>query len=154
MANPNKYNTEIGRRFQERTRVALSDKFDTEFDKEVEIAVGDLKYGKKHKFDLANSDRSILVECKCYSWTDTGNVPSAKLRTLNEAVLYFKSLSEHEDAKKIICMKEARFEGKSKTLAEYYVSLYEHLLQDIGVYEISEEKEGADAVRVIRECAP
>lgn len=48
---------------------------------------------KEHKFDLANADRSIVAECKCYTWTDSGNVPSAKLMGLDEAVFYFGVLA-------------------------------------------------------------
>ena len=31
---------------------------------------------KEYKSDLADADRSIVDECKCYTWTDSGNVLS------------------------------------------------------------------------------
>jgi hypothetical protein len=40
-----------------------------------------LSDGQVHKFDLASADRSILIECKSYTYTETGNEPAAKLPT-------------------------------------------------------------------------
>ena len=33
---------------------------------------------KGHRFDLGSSVPAVLVECKSYSWTETGKSPSAK----------------------------------------------------------------------------
>jgi len=40
---------------------------------------------KIHKFDLGNED--YLIECKEYSWTGTGSIPSAKIDHLDQAIL-------------------------------------------------------------------
>jgi hypothetical protein len=120
----------------------LKEKFNTYFEQEVAIPIG--RPQKEHKFDLANSDRSIVAECKCYTWTDSGNVPSAKLMGLDEAVFYFSFLPA--GTQKILCMQKAVFRGKSETLAEYYVRVHGHLLGDVSVYEVSDD----EAIKVIR----
>ena len=38
---------------------------------------------KPHRFDIVSSDNSIIAECKCYTWTEMGNVPSAKMGFIN-----------------------------------------------------------------------
>ncbi len=123
----------------------LKEKYNTYFEQEAAIPIG--RPPKDHKFDLANTDRSIVAECKCYTWTDSGNVPSAKLMGLNEAVFYFGFLPD--GTKKILCMKKAVSPGKSETLAEYYVRVHGHLLRDISVFEISDE----GTIKVIRSGA-
>ncbi len=114
--NTNSENQHVGRKFQEFVQSILKEKYNTYFEKEVAIPIG--KPLKNHKFDLANEDRSIVAECKCYTWTGSGNVPSAKMMGLNEAVFY----------------------GKSETLAEYYVRVHGHLLKDVYVFEISDDR--------------
>ena len=37
---------------------------------------------KEHRFDVVSADGDIIIECKCYTWTNGGNVPSAKMSTL------------------------------------------------------------------------
>ena len=76
MANLNSENPHVGRKFQEFVQTILKEKYNTYFEQEAAIPIG--RPPKEHKFDLANADRSIVAECKCYTWTDSGNVPSAK----------------------------------------------------------------------------
>ena len=63
----------------------LKEKYNTYFEQEAAIPIG--RPPKEHKFDLANADRSIVAECKCYTWTDSGNVPSAKLMGLGRGCI-------------------------------------------------------------------
>ena len=102
MSNPNSENRRVGGRFQELAQGILSKRCNTEFDVEAAIPIGEP--AKNHRFDLASKDRSIVVECKCYTWTDSGNIPSAKLMGLDEAVFYFGFLPA--GTKKILCMKK------------------------------------------------
>jgi hypothetical protein len=143
MANLNSENPHVGRKFQEFVQTILEEKYNTYFEQEAAIPIG--RPPKEHKFDLANADRSIVAECKCYTWTDSGNVPSAKLMGLDEAVFYFGFLPA--GTQKILCMKESVYKGKTETLAEYYVRVHGHLLGDVSVFEISD----AGVIRVIRE---
>ena len=124
MANLNSENPHVGRKFQEFVQTILKEKYNTYFEQEAAIPIG--RPPKEHKFDLANADRSIVAECKCYTWTDSGNVPSAKLMGLDEAVFYFGFLPS--GTKKLLCMKKAVFRGKQETLAEYYVRAHGHSL--------------------------
>ncbi len=145
MANANSENRRVGRKFQELVQMILKEKYNTYFEQEAAIPIG--RPPKDHKFDLANTDRSIVAECKCYTWTESENVPSAKLMGLNEAVFYFGFLPD--GTKKILCIKKAVSHGKSETLAEYYVRVHGHLLRDISVFEISDE----GTIKVIRSGA-
>ena len=135
MANTNSDNPRVGRKFQEFVKPILEDKFNTQFESEAAVAIG--TPAKNHKFDLATKNRSIVAECKCYTWTDSGNIPSAKLMGLDEAAFYFGFLPL--DTLKILCMKKATYRGKSETLAEYYVRIHGHLLRDVYVYEVSDD---------------
>lgn len=135
MANTNSENPYVGRKFQELVQRTLEKRFCVAFEQEAEIAIGNPP--KSHKFDLANKDCSIVAECKCYTWTDSGNVPSAKLMGLDEAVFYFGFLPS--ETMKILCMNKATYPGRGETLAEYYVRVHGHLLRDVFVYEISDD---------------
>lgn len=101
---------------------------------EVRIPIGEPKI--EHAFDLANVTKSIVIECKNYTWTKAGNVPRAKISTINEEVLYFSFLDTN--VRKILCLKKSVHPKRQETLAEYYVGTYGHLLRDITVYEIDE----------------
>ena len=80
----------------------------------------------KNSFDCVSENKEIVAECKCYTWTDSGNSPSAKLSKLNEAAFYMSFLPKI--TKKIIVMSKADHISKKETLAEYYFRLYRHLL--------------------------
>lgn len=133
--NTNSQNPKVGKMFQEKVLDIAKELFDTEFDKEVPVLVG--RPGKGHKFDVVSKDKSIVIECKCYTWTNGNNVPSAKMSTLNEAALYMRSLPEA--TRKIIAMKKDIRKNTSESLAVYYCRIYGHLLEDIEVWEIAED---------------
>lgn len=109
MSTSNSYNSLNGRQFQNSVQAIFNNLFNTSFEQEVAIPIGTPP--KDHKFDLANSDRSVVVECKNYRWTKSGNVPSAKLTGLDEAVFYFNFLPK-EHTKKILCIKECIHQEK------------------------------------------
>jgi len=142
MSNPNSENPRVGRNFQRLVREVFSERYNDDFEMEAEIPIGSPP--KNHRFDLANKERSIVVECKCYTWTETGHVPSAKLMGLDEAIFYFGFLPS--TAHKIVCMKKAVYPGKTETLAEYYGRIHGHLLGNVSVYEMSDN----GAIREIR----
>lgn len=64
-------------------------------------------------------------------------VPSAKMMGMNEALFYMGYLPE--DTTKVLCIKEAVHPKKQETLAEYYVRIDGHLLQDVKVFEVDEQ---------------
>ena len=132
MSNSNKNK---GDAFRDFAKPILERELNTELEPEQKIDIGNPMI--KHAFDLANQDRSVVIECKNYTWTKAGNVPSAKISTLNEAVLYFSFLDCN--VQKILCLMESKDPKRTETLAEYYVNNYGHLLRDVIVYEIAED---------------
>jgi hypothetical protein len=86
MSDENRLNLGKGKRFQERVAELLSRHFQVRFELDCPLAIGNPP--KEHKFDLVSSDVRYVGECKNYTWTKTGNVPSAKMGFVNEAVLY------------------------------------------------------------------
>ena len=114
----------------------LKKELNTTLKPEVEIPIGHPK--TDHAFNLANENNSIVIECKNYILTKAGNVPREKISTINEAVLYFSFLDAN--VRKILCLKKSVHPKRQETFAEYYVRAYGHLLRDITVYEIDDDK--------------
>lgn len=102
------------------------------------------KYKKQHAFDLGNSE--VLIECKYYDWTESDNNPSAKISTLNEAMLYLYTAPTRFN-KKMLFIKQTSKKGRRhpETLAEYYVRLYKHFIpDDVEVWEYNDETQKAE----------
>lgn len=87
------------------------------------VGVNDLK--KVHRFDFGSDDPPVIVECKSHRWTSGGNAPSAKLTVWNEAMYYFTIAPP--GFRKIFFVLSDRSK-KGFTLAEYYLSRYQHLV--------------------------
>lgn len=101
------------------------------------------KYRKQHPFDLGNSE--VLIECKYYDWTEGDNNPSAKLSTLNEAMLYLYTAPTR--FKKKVFVKQTLQKGKRQreTLVQYYVRQYKHFIpDDVEVWEFNDETQKAE----------
>ena len=133
--NSNSDNPKVGKDFQRKVLSIAQKTFNMPFDEEKVVPVGNPP--KEHKFDVVSADGDIIIECKCYTWTNGGNVPSAKMSTLNEAVLYLRSVNYN--ARKILAMKKDVRLRTGESLAEYYCRIYGHLLEDIEVWEVAEE---------------
>ena len=133
--NDNSENPGVGRQFQKRVQNIATEYFNVPFVPEKAVAIGNP--AKDHKFDLVSEDGTIIIECKCYTWTKAWNVPSAKLATLDEAVLYMRSVPHA--ARKIIVLDRAFSRKTGSTLAEYFVDKKGHLLEDVEVAEVDEE---------------
>ena len=88
----NSDNPRVGAKFQREVMKWFEVHYDACFDLEVKIPIGswliDSSQYKDHKFDVVSADNSIVIECKCYTWTESGNVPSAKMGFVNEAAFY------------------------------------------------------------------
>ena len=119
--NSNSDNPKVGKDFQRKVLSIAQKTFNMPFDEE----------------NVVSADGDIIIECKCYTWTNGGNVPSAKMSTLNEAVLYLRSVNYN--ARKILAMKKDVRLRTGESLAEYYCRIYGHLLEDIEVWEVAEE---------------
>ena len=90
---------------------------------------------RTHKFDLASKDRKWVVECKIFSFTASGNNPSAKLATLLEAVHYLNLLLA--GTVRILVMNRALVNGRSESLAEYFARLKGSFLCGVRIVELS-----------------
>jgi len=125
-----KSNSQIGKEFEE---IALEyfRKKGIELEKQYTIEIG-LDSKKNHRFDLGNND--TIVECKAMRWTETENVPSAKMGSWNEAMYYFSLAPKRY--KKIFFTERHYSEKHRKTLLEYYIDNYYHLIpNDVVLYD-------------------
>jgi hypothetical protein len=125
-------NTEKGRAFQQKAAEVLSQHFGVEFQKEYSFPIGHPP--KEHKFDLVSLDRKYVGESKNYSWTETGNVPSAKMGFVNEAVFYLQHVPP--TVHRFVVMRRDTHPKRGESLAEYYYRANRHLLNGVFVVEI------------------
>ena len=133
MPMPNSMNTAKGRDFQQAACTILREHFRcTKFKLNCPIPIGNPP--KEHKFDLVSEDGRYVGECKNYSWTETGNVPSAKLAFLNEAVFYLLHLPG--DVQRFVALRRDVHPRRQESLAEFYFRTYDHLLDGVKVIEI------------------
>lgn len=88
------------------------------------VHVGATSERRAHKFDLGCTDPPTLVECKCHTWTDGGNAPSAKLTVWNEAMHYF-ACAPREYRKMLVVLRSTR---AGESLAAHYLRRYSHLI--------------------------
>lgn len=117
-------NTQAGREFEEAAHIffeASGIKLTRGF-----IAPVGFKVKRNKKFDLGSAHPPILVECKSYTWTATGNSPSSKIRAMNEAMLVF-SVAPPEYRKILFVLKHLHLRSKV-SLASHYVKNQGHLI--------------------------
>jgi len=131
----NRLNPARGREFEIYAAQVLGRHFGVTFETDHPLEIG--KPAKLHKFDLVGllaSTPTHVGECKRYSWTESGNVPSAKMAFANQALLYLSLLPA--SVRRFIVMPRATHPRRTETLVEYYCRTYNHLLGDISVIEI------------------
>lgn len=110
----------------------------------VPLGISDLR--KPHRFDFGSNEPDVLVECKSHNWTDSGNMPSAKVTVWNEAMYYFHLAPDR--FKKILFVLEARHARQRETLAEYYVRINGHLIPNgVSIIEFSPISKSARHVK-------
>ena len=102
---------------------------------------------KCHNFDLVSEDKNIVVECKSYTWTESGNFPSAKISMSVEAIFYFSRIV----ADKKILVFQDDINDRGESLVDIFVRRYDEVLDDIEVwaYKAGDSIE-RDNVRVVR----
>ena len=81
---------------------------------------------KWHRFDLGSENPPVLIECKSHHWTETGNVPSAKIITCNLAMYLFHLTPTRY--RKVLFMLRSEHPRRSESLAQYYVRTSAHLI--------------------------
>ena len=83
-------NPRNGAMFQKHVKDWFEKKYQSPFVMEKKIPIGNPP--KDHKFDIVSKSESIVIECKRYTWTKTGNVPSTKMGFTNETAFYLSFL--------------------------------------------------------------
>lgn len=108
------------------------------------VPVGVDSQKKDHKFDLGSAHPPILVECKSHTWTQGGNMPSAKMTVWNEAMYYFHIAPPHY-RKVFFVLKHSR---RDVSLATYYLRKYSHLIPaKVEIWEYDEIEGTAKQLR-------
>lgn len=114
-----------------------------------DIPISISNYKKNHTFDLginSNESEKIIVECNSHRWTAGGYVPSAKLTVWNEAMYYF--LLAPEEYRKIFFILRNYSIKHGKTLGEYYLRKYNHLIpEDVEFFEYNEENHSVKIIK-------
>ena len=105
MPSGNSNNTAKGKEFQELACAAVSEFFGSQFHLNVPMPIGDPP--KNHKFDLVSAGCRHAGKCKCYTWTESQNTPSAKMGHVNEAVFYLSFLPS--DITRFVIMKRESY---------------------------------------------
>ena len=131
----NSDNPKRGALFQRQVRDWFQSNVKRPFELEKKLLIGEP--AKEHKFDIVDEANTIAIECKRYTWTETGNVPSAKMGFTNEAAFYLSFLPDSYE--KYIVMLYSYHEKRHETLAEYYYRTNRHLLGKIMVAEFNPE---------------
>ncbi len=115
-------NTHAGKDFENKIFDFLEKNgISTEHQKKIEIGI--IKK-KEHVFDFGNN--SILVECKSQTWTETGNVPSAKIKNWSDAMFSFYLAPKKY--KKLFFVEMSRNPNNSKPLLDYFIDHYFYLI--------------------------
>lgn len=139
-----KSNTYVGKEFERAAKnFFLTQGLHLENDFLVKIGIN----GKKpHNFDLGSLNDKILVECKSHTWTEGGNVPSAKITTWDQAMYLFYSAPR--DYRKIFFVLKDYSLKRQETLAEYYIRTKYHLIpQDVEIWEFDENNSIAEKLK-------
>ncbi len=138
----NSDNPKNGADFQIAVQEYFIREYGVEFELEKKIPIG--IPAKNHKFDIVSSEKMIVIECKRYTWTETGNVPSAKMGFTNEAAFYLSFLPDTYE--KYIVMLRSYHPKRTESLAEYYFRTNRHLL---GRTKVAEYDPGTDEFRIV-----
>jgi hypothetical protein len=93
-------NAEKGRDFESFAVQILGQHFGVRFHIGYPATIG--SPSKQHKFDLVSHDLKYVGECKNYSWTASGNAPSAKIGQTNEAVFYLQHLPAEQHPSQLL----------------------------------------------------
>lgn len=131
-------NTAVGIAFEELTERHFRRQFPG-LVKPFYLPIGHIEQ-KNHKFDMGSRDEKVIIECKSHTWTEGGNVPSAKLTTWDQAMLYF--FLGPRSYRKIFVVKYHLNPRSGESLARYYLRTHSHVIPDeVEFWEIDEERD-------------
>jgi hypothetical protein len=137
------HNALVGCLFEEKVRKLLLKK-GVVLRRGFSVLVGVAATKKRRKFDLGSDNPPILVECKSHTWTQGGNMPSAKMTVWNEAMYYFH-VAPAEFRKILFVFKHER---AGQSLAAYYLRTHGHLVPNgVEVWELDTHADVATQLR-------
>ena len=146
-----KSNAHVGRKFEDAVQLSFKGN-GLAVSRDVAIQIGINGKTKAHKFDLGDTANQILIECKSHRWTVTGNVPSAKMTTWNEAMFYF--LATPNTYRKLFVVLRDYSARRDETLAQYYIRIYSHLIpSDVEIWEYDNNSKTAVQINVSEQDA-
>lgn len=141
-------NAHAGREFEADALTYFTEKEGLRLFPSFSVLLGASALRKLHRFDFGNDDPSVLIECKSHKWTESGNMPSAKVTLWNEAMYYFHLAPVH--FRKILFVLEARHDRQPETLAEYYVRINGHLIPNgVSIIEFNSISRAARYVKTL-----
>jgi hypothetical protein len=129
-------NTHVGIEFENKAQ-GFFKKQKLLLQKNISIEIG-INGKKTHNFDLGDTDAKVIVECKSHTWTEGGNVPSAKITSWNQAMYYFYATPK-EYRKIFFVLKDYSLKRK-ETLADYFIRTNSHLIpKDVEFWEFDDK---------------
>jgi hypothetical protein len=136
-------NAQVGRDFENRAKAIFAGQ-GLHLTSGVSIDIG-INGTKAHSFDLGDPEKKVLVECKAHTWTEGGNIPSAKITTWNQAMFYFHATPP--GFRKIFLVLRDFSEKRNETLGQYYIRTNPHLIpEDVEIWELDEAKDTAKRI--------
>jgi len=122
-------NTHVGREFED----AVQSYFESQgitLARAFAVPVGhQCRTKKRHRYDLGSENPPILVECKAFTWAKSGKRPSAKIRSLNEAMFLFHLAPAHY-RKLLVILRHMHPRRSEDSLAAHYIRTQSHLVPE------------------------
>ena len=136
-------NTQVGRDFEADAQLFF-ERQGVQLQGRVSVEIG-INGRRPHNFDLGDPKMMVLVECKAHTWTEGGNVPSAKMTAWNQAMFFFHAAPR--EYRKILFVLRDFSQARNETLGHYYVRTNAHLIPaDVEVWEYDEKQKNAERI--------
>ncbi|WP_454647033.1 hypothetical protein [Bradyrhizobium liaoningense] len=120
------HNSGVGRKFEALARVFFKTNEGLDLVESFPVAIGVSTTKKLHRFDLGSESPAVLIECKSHTWTETGNMPSAKMTVWNEAMYYFHIAPA--EFRKVLFVLKHHHRRRELSLAAYYLRTHSHMV--------------------------
>jgi len=137
-------NTQVGSDFVDMAKNFFASK-KVYLDKNVPISIGLGEKRKEHIYDLGSLDKKIIVECKSHTWTESDEVPSAKMTVWNQEMYFFHLAPK--GYRKIFFIIKDYSKRRKQTLGQYYLRIYPHLIpSDVEFWEYDDKSQTATKI--------
>lgn len=90
--------------------------------------------GREKSFDIVNKAQRIVGDVKNYTMTKSGNIPQAKLSTLNEYVWLMQMVEKYNQSGK---WRKMFVIGEDIDVVRKYIEIHDNWLADIEIYYFS-----------------